>query len=256
MKERKLFLKGELTEEQQKKKEKFQLHFRIITAVVFLLAMAGITYLVYPIFKGVGKDGWLEGVQERISGYGGIKGVLVFLFIQAMQVLVAIVPAIQIVGGVLYGWFWGSIISFAGIMLGSMAVWGIVKKLGAPLVQAIVSEKHMKKFSFLEDDRKLIIILIILYIIPGIPKDVVTYLVPLTKIKMRDFFLYVLPWRVPAIMLSAAVGSNATKGNYVTTVVFVCLTVLIAVFGLIFKDKILAALSKRKKSGKTNNLSK
>lgn len=255
MRERKLFLKGELTEEQQKKKEKFRLHFRIITAVVFLLAMAGITYLVYPIFQGVGKDGWLEGVQERISGYGGIKGVLVFLFIQAMQVLVAVVPAIQIVGGVLYGWFWGSVISFAGIVLGSMAVWGIVKKLGTPLVQAIVSEKHMKKFSFLEDDRKLIIILMILYIIPGIPKDVVTYLVPLTKIKMRDFFLYVLPWRIPAIMLSAAVGSNATKGNYVTTIVFVCLTVLIAILGLIFKDKILAALSKRRKGGKSNKLS-
>lgn len=256
MRERKLFLKGELTEEQQKKKEKFQLHFRIITAVVFLMAMAGITYLVYPIFQGVGKDGWMEGVQARISGYGGVKGVLVFLFIQAMQVLVAVVPAIQIVGGVLYGWFWGSVISFAGIVLGSMAVWGIVKKLGTPLVQAIVSEKHMKKFSFLDDDRKLIIILIILYIIPGIPKDVVTYLVPLTKIKMRDFFLYVIPWRIPAIMLSAAVGSNATKGNYVTTIVFVCLTVLIAIFGLIFKDKILAALSKRKKSSRSNNPSK
>lgn len=256
MRERKIFSKNELTEAQKKKRDRIKFHFRIVTCVVFLLAMAGITYLVYPIVHGVGSEGWLDSVREQISGYGGISGVLVFLAIQAAQVLVAVVPAVQVVGGALYGWFWGTIISFAGIVLGSMAVWGIVKKLGAPLVQAVISEKHRKKFSFLEDDRKLIIILIILYIIPGIPKDVITYLVPLTGVKMRDFFLYVMPWRIPAILLSAAVGSNATKGNYVSTIVFVAVTVVIAVLGLIFKDKIVALLSKRKKNSKNSKSDK
>ena len=171
--ELKLFSK-ELTPEQQEKRKKIEMCFRAISCVVFLLAMIGIGYLVFPIFSGVGQKGWLDGVQKRISGYGGIHGVLMFLAIQALQVLVAVIPAIQVVGGVLYGPFFGSLISFLGIVLGSLAVWGIVKKLGAPLVQAIVSEKHLKKFSFLEDDHKLLLILIILYIIPGIPKDVVT----------------------------------------------------------------------------------
>lgn len=256
MRERKIFSKAALTGEQLERKKKIEFYFRIITCVVFLLAMAGITYLLYPIFKGVGTDGWIEGVQERISGYGGVHGVFMFLAIQAMQVLVAVIPAIQVVGGVLYGWFWGTILSFAGILLGSMAVWGIVKKLGAPLVHAIISEKHRKKFSFLEDDHKLIIILIILYIIPGIPKDVLTYLVPLTKIKMRDFFLYVMPWRLPAIMLSAAVGSTATHGEYTAAIVFVCVTVAIALFGLIFKNKIVEAISKRKRKRKSSKSTK
>ncbi len=255
--ELKLFSK-ELTPEQQEKRKKIEMCFRAISCVVFLLAMIGIGYLVFPIFSGVGQKGWLDGVQKRISGYGGIHGVLMFLAIQALQVLVAVIPAIQVVGGVLYGPFFGSLISFLGIVLGSLAVWGIVKKLGAPLVQAIVSEKHLKKFSFLEDDHKLLLILIILYIIPGIPKDVVTYLVPLTKIKMREFFLYVLPWRIPAIVLSTAFGSSATNGNMAATIILGAVTLVIAILGLVFKDKIVAAMSRisrrrRHKTDKTDN---
>ncbi len=255
MKEIRLFSdkKEPLTAEQLKKKKKAQLGIRAFSCAVFLLAMAGITYLLYPIFKGVGTDGWLESLSERLSGYSGIHGLAVFLLIQAMQVLIAIIPAIQVVGGVLYGWFWGAVASFAGIVLGSLAVWGIVKKLGTPLVEAVISEKHIKKFGFLEDEHKLLLILVILYIIPGIPKDVVTYIVPLTKVKMRDFFLCVMPWRIPSILLSTAFGSNVTKGNYTAAIVFISIIVLIAVIGLSLKDKILERLNKRRKRHDTNS---
>lgn len=250
MKERKIFYKGERTPEQLEKKKKFQQRFRYISAVVLILALVGITYLLYPIFKGFGDEGWLESIQERISSYSGIWGVLIFLLIQTMQVLIAVIPAIQVVGGVLYGWFFGALLSFAGIVLGSLIVWGIVKKLGTPLVEAIVSEKHMKKFRFLEDDRKLITILVLLYVIPGVPKDVITYIVPLTKVKMKDFFLYVIPWRIPAIVLSTVFGSNVTHGNYKTAIVIVSIILIIAIIGMIFKDKILYRINKLRRHSK------
>lgn len=249
MKEKRpLFSGSDTTDpEQLKKKKKAQLKVRAVSCAVFLFAMAGITYLLYPVFKGVGTEGWLNSLNERLSGYSGLHGLAVFLLIQALQVLIAIIPAIQFVGGALYGWFWGAVVSFAGIVLGSLAVWGIVKKLGAPLVEAMVSEKHIKKFGFLEDEHKLLLILAILYIIPGIPKDVLTYIVPLTKVKMRDFFICVMPWRIPSILLSTAFGSNVTRGNYAAAIVFISVIAVIAVLGVTFKDKILEKLNKRKK---------
>ena len=235
--------------EREALKEKHRYYIRIISAVVFLLAMVGITYLIFPILKNLGQEGWQEKVREAITSHGTIGGLFVFLAIQALQVVVAVVPAIQAVGGVLYGWFFGGLVSFAGITLGTLAVWGIVKRLGKPLVEAVIGEKHVKRFGFLEDEHKLIIILIILYVIPGVPKDVITYLVPLTDIKLRDFLLYVIPFRLPAIMLTTALGSNLTKGNYTAAIVITGAIVVIAVLGFIFKDRILSALDKRKKGG-------
>lgn len=236
--------KNELTPDETARKEKHKNVIRIVSAVVFVLAMLGITYLLLPILKSLGQDGWQEKVQEAVTSHGKIGGLLIFLAIQALQVIVAVVPAIQAVGGVLYGWFFGAIVSFAGIVLGALAVWGIVKKLGKPLVEATVGEKHLKRFRFLEDERKLTVILIILFIIPGVPKDVVTYIVPLTKIKMRDFFLCVLPFRIPSIILTTALGSNLTSGNYVGAIVISAVILVIAVLGLIFKDKILDHFNK------------
>ena len=241
MKEKSIFerAKSGLTPEQLAKREKMRKRIRIVGAVFFLLAVAGITYLVLPFLRNVGKEGYFEKVRETIDGYGTVGGPLVFVAIQALQVIVAVIPPVQVVGGLLYGWFFGALLSFAGIVLGALAVWGVVKLMGAPLVEAVVSEKHLKKFSFLEDERRLIFILIILYVIPGVPKDIITYLVPLTKVKLRDFLLYVLPFRLPAIFLSAAFGSSVTNGNFGGAIAVVSVIAVIAIFGLMFREKIL-----------------
>lgn len=253
---RSLFKREELTPEQTAKRDKNRRIIRIISAVFFLVAMAGMTYLLLPLLHGIGKEGYFEKVQETITSRGTFRGLILFLALQALQVVVAIIPAIQIVGGLLYGWFIGGFLSFAGILLGTLAVWGIVKLLGAPLVEAVVSEKHLKRFSFLDDEKRLILILIILYIIPGVPKDVITYLVPLTKIKLRDFMLYVMPFRLPAIFLSSAFGFNITEGNYTAAIFVVVIIALIACAGFFFKDKVLDYLSKRHKRSRLHKSDK
>ncbi|MCR5121413.1 MAG: VTT domain-containing protein [Ruminococcus sp.] len=247
------------TQEESALREKHKNVIRLVSIVVFIFALAGITYLLYPLVKSwvnyaSDPDGGADKLREEFSRHGSINSLLIFLGIQALQVVVAVVPAIQAVGGVLYGWLFGAVLSFAGIVLGALAVWGIVKKLGKPLVEATVGEKHLKRFKFLEDEHKLTIILIILFIIPGVPKDVVTYIVPLTKIKMRDFFLMVLPFRIPSIILTTALGDNLTTGNYAGAIIISAVILVIAVLGLIFKDKILDHFNRlhsaRKRGGK------
>lgn len=243
----------ELTEDIARR-EKHKNIIRIVSIVVFILAMVGIAYLMLPIVKEmvqeVDREGGAQDIRERFAKHGKINALLIFLAIQALQVVVAVVPAVQAIGGVLYGWFFGGIFSFAGIVIGALAVWGIVKKLGKPLVEATVGEKHLKRFKFLEDEHKLTIILIILFIIPGVPKDVLTYIVPLTKVKMRDFFFVVLPFRIPSIILTTALGSNLTSGNYAAAIAISAVILVIAIVGLIFKDKILDHLNKRHRARK------
>ena len=247
---------SELNAEQLKRRKTRQRKVRVISVIVLILAIAGLTYMLMPLFEGFGQEGWNEKVRERIDSYGTVSGIFIFLGIQALQVPVAIVPAIQIVGGVLYGWFFGTILSYAGIVIGSLAVWSMVKWIGAPIVEAFFTEKSLRKFKFLEDEHKLMIILIVLELMPGIPKDLIAYLVPLTKIKMKNFFLYVLPFRIPSILLTTAFGNSITQGDYVKTIIFSAAMLIIALAGVLFKDKLLNSLNKRKEKRKQHKLNK
>ena len=133
-------------------------------------------------------------------------------------------------------------------MLGTFIIFMLVSRFGRPLVEAFVDEKHLKKYKFLQDEHKLIRVLVIIYLIPGLPKDIISYIVPLTKVKRRDFFLYVMPCRLPAVLMSTVMGSNAVDGNFKVVIALVCVAMALGIFGFFFKDTIVEKLKKYKRN--------
>ena len=219
---------------------------RIASLAIFLGLIAFVTVLVYPYIKDMKSASGREKIIEMFDSFDTFTSVIVFILVQAVQVIIAIIPPIQIVGGMMFGWLFGAIFSFTGIMLGTFIIFILVRFLGRPLVEAFVDSKHFEKFKFLQDEEKLIRILIILYIIPGVPKDVISYIVPLTKVDKRDFFLYVMPFRIPAVLMSTVFGHSLITGSYVLAFVLVGVFILIAILGFIFRDKIIAGFRSRK----------
>lgn len=231
-----------------RKKLSHKLIVRLVSLCVLLGLIVLAAVLCIPFINDLRSERGLEALKDRLESYSGAWGIVVFTLIQALQVMIAVVPPIQIVGGLLFGWFYGFLLSFAGILLGTFVIFVMVKKLGRPLVEALVDEKNLKRFKFLQDEKKLISVLMILYLIPGVPKDVLSYIVPLTKVRKREFFLYVMPCRIPAVLMSTVLGSNVSSGNFVAAAVVTGLAVVIAVLGLIFRDRIVDRLSKNKKA--------
>lgn len=238
-------------DEEQLKKAKHKKKVQIISLLVFVAFLVIGTIIAIPIAKDIHADlqtpEGIKNLSEKFNSYSGVGGVFVFLFIQTIQVILAVIPPIQILGGVMFGWFWGGLLSYAGVFLGNLIVFSLVRKFGTPLVEAFVDEKHLKRFKFLQDEKKLTGILIILYFIPGVPKDVLTYIVPLTKITKKDFFLYVMPFRIPAVFMSTILGGNVGSGNYKAAVVVLIVFAVITALGLLFKDKIMNKMKKRHK---------
>ena len=231
---------------------KGSLKFKIISFVIFAVFMVGITIAFIPFIKLVRTEDGREQLEVFIASYK-IFGIFIFLFLQALQVVVAVIPPIQIVGGMLFGGFFGGILSCAGVFIGASAVFWLVKIFGKPLVEALVNKKNIKKFSLFENEERLEHILFILYLIPGVPKDALTYLVPLTKISFRKFVLYVMPARIPAIMISTFLGSNLRGGNMIASGILLGVFVVLAVFGILFKDKIVDKLKNYKDKFKSRD---
>jgi len=221
---------------------------QIISITAFAAFIVLATVLCIPLIKDLRTPEGLERMKERLESYGGFVGGVIFTFLQALQVVIAVIPAVQIVGGVLFGWFLGTLLSFAGILIGTFLIFVIVEKFGRPLVEAFVDDKLMKRYKFLHDEKKLVRILMILYLIPAIPKDVISYIVPLTNVKRRDFFLFVMPCRLPAIILSTVFGSSIIDGHFKAAVIVFGACIAVALLGFLFKDKVLDKLGKRREN--------
>lgn len=221
----------------ERKINKESTKYKVVVLVVYLVILAGFTIACIPLAKLMLSKGGMEKFGRLLESHENFS-VLIFLFVQAIQVPVAILPPVQIVGGMLFGSFFGSVLSVIGLWLGSAFTFWIVKKAGVPLVEAIIAKKHVKRFRFLEDSDKVTFVLFVLYLIPGTPKDALTYFVPLTKIDIKTFLCVVLPARIPAIVISALFGSSISEENYILAIVVSVIILLSAIFGFVFREKL------------------
>lgn len=219
--------------------------------IVMLAIIIGATILIVPWVNEMKTEEGREALKLYIESKKTI-GTFIFVGIQALQVLLPIVPPIQIIGGALFGTFWGSIFSFVGIYLGMSIVYILVRLVGYPLVEAFVNKKDLKKFKFLREPDKVALIFFIVYLIPGMPKDTISFLAPLTDMNKKTYFIYVLPARFPLIFLSAIFGAAVRDGNYTLAIILCIIMIDIGIIGIIFREDVIHYFNKRNKSFKNS----
>ncbi|HET7874897.1 MAG TPA: TVP38/TMEM64 family protein [Methylomirabilota bacterium] len=149
----------------------------------------------------------------------GVLAPLVFIVFQALQVVIAPIPGelTGILGGLLFGQWLGLLYSTVGLTLGSMAAFGVGRWLGAHYVQRFVSEETWNKLGFIVEAEGAILCFIV-YLIPGLPKDMVCYLFGLSPMPFWVFTLVSSLGRIPGTWLLSAQGSETGAGNYLTVI--------------------------------------
>ena len=225
--------------------------FKFAGLIAFFVVMILLCALIWPYVHEIFEPGGLDRVINDVRQAGPV-GFLILLAIQFLQVVVAFIPGevVQVAAGMIYGLWVGALIVLVGCVVSSAFVFLLVHKLGAPFVQAMVSEKHMAKFRTFENSGKLNIIVFVLFLIPGMPKDVFTYLVPLTHMPLRTFLLLSNIARIPGILVSTYAASGLVEGDIVQSLIIFLVAGAIAVVCILFYDKIMKAIERA--TGKSN----
>lgn len=225
--------------------------FKFAGLIAFFVVMILLCALIWPYVHEIFEPGGLDRVINDVRQAGPV-GFLILLAIQFLQVVVAFIPGevVQVAAGMIYGPWVGALIVLVGCIVSSAFVFLLVHKLGAPFVQAMVSEKHMAKFRTFENSGKLNIIVFVLFLIPGMPKDVFTYLVPLTHMPLRTFLLLSNIARIPGILVSTYAASGLVEGDIVQSLIIFLVAGAIAVVCILFYDKIMKAIERA--TGKSN----
>lgn len=185
-------------------------------------------------------------IKEMIMAYGKYS-IFVFFSLQILQVVAFFIPGeiIQIAGGYIYGTLWGSLISMVGITLGSSIVFMLSKRFGKPLVDRIIPTKSIKKFRGIWKSEKVNIIVFIVYLLPGMPKDAMAYICGISNINFRDFITYSTIGRLPGIVISAYFGYNVNLGNWAVLISISIIMVVLFLIGILKGDKIIKKLTKK-----------
>ncbi len=219
---------------------------KIAAGILVLIGTVLLCIWLFPYVLSL-KD---EAVRAQFEAYIdslGFWGFFVMLGIQILQVVIAIIPGepVEIISGVLYGGFGGLCLCLLGILIGTVTIYLAVKKLGYPLVHKFVSPQQMSRFKFLSDAKRLETVTFLLFFIPGTPKDVLTYLVPLTDIRPIRFFLIATFARIPSIITSTYIGENLSNGNIWMTVAIFAVAGALGIGGILFNNYFLDKMNRK-----------
>lgn len=186
----------------------------------------------------------LETFLSQFRGYDK----WVFVAIRAFQTVIKIIPAepLEIGSGYLYGTWGGMFLCILGTMLGSLVIIALSKVFGRKLVNAFIPIEKIDSLKFLQNKKRVYWTLFFIYLIPGTPKDILTYAASITNINMKKFLLITGIARIPSILTSTWCGEQLINKNYVMAAVIFVATLLLSVICSLIYNKITSAKGENK----------
>ena len=85
---------------------------------------------------------------------------------------------------------------------------------------------------FLQNKNKRNILCFIVFFIPGTPKDILTYLIPLTDMKLTTFLFITTIARIPSIITSTIGGHALGIADYSFSIIVFIITGIISLIGI------------------------
>lgn len=189
--------------------------FKIFLTIIVLSLFLGIIIYLFPIMKDLST---LEGqiaFKEKVEN-SGILGMLSLFGLQVAQIFLIIVPGepIEILAGMCYGSLWGTVFIMVSAFIISTTIFLLVRKFGRKFVYDFCDKSKVEKIEnskVFQNPKKIEFIMLILFLIPGTPKDLLVYVAGLLPIKPLKFIIISTFARFPSVISSTLAGENVAK---------------------------------------------
>ncbi|GAB3690669.1 hypothetical protein GCM10028857_27270 [Salinarchaeum chitinilyticum] len=203
--------------------------------LVVVLAFVGLYVALQRYAPFVFDD---EELRNWIDQFGALAP-LVFVVIQAVQVVVAPIPGqvVALVAGYLFGSIAGTVYSLVGVLIGSAIAFLLAKRYGRSFVEDILDEDVVKRFDGFVD-RVGIAGLIAFVLVPGLPDDVICFFAGLTQWSLKTFMIVITIGRLPAYVITVYAGGQFASGQFLSALALVGIVISLSLFGLRNQEQI------------------
>jgi uncharacterized membrane protein YdjX (TVP38/TMEM64 family) len=208
--------------------KKFLSILKLLALLTIIIGLPTYVYFQYP--ELIDQFRTMEGVNEFLARYK-TSSIFVYIGLQIIQIIVSIIPGqfIQFAGGYAYGFWLGYLFAMIGIAIGTTCSFYLSRILGRDAVHVLFGEERITKFVNQLNSKRAFAILVVLFLIPGLPKDLITYAAGVSEFREKSFLVLSLVARTPALMGTIMMGSMLHKGSYLGLIVLAILALVLCV---------------------------
>ena len=184
--------------------------FLVSLGILFLLGYIFLWPTLQPHYAFLSNKENLAGLFQAAGNWGP----LIFILLEAAQVLTIFWPMpLEIAGGYLFGLPLGVFFSTLGLTLGSVVAFLVGRWLASTYLPRLVHPDDLTQFQELMK-REGTLAAFIIFLVPGVPKDFVSYLLGTTPLSLKFFVVAVTLVRLPSTILLNLQGVEVAHGHY------------------------------------------
>jgi uncharacterized membrane protein YdjX (TVP38/TMEM64 family) len=205
--------------------------------LILLLIAVGIGLLFYEsdLFRFFLNKERMSRFLESLGPWSFVG----FIILQAFQVIAAPIPGevTGLLGGYLYGPYLGILLSTVGLTLGSFIAFVLSRTFGRPFAEKFVPESAMQRFDYLLHHKGLVLVFL-LFLIPGFPKDYLCYILGLGHLSTMEFLVIGTVGRLFGTTLLTLAGNFFRHEQYMRFSILVIVAMGVVAVAFIYRDKI------------------
>jgi len=192
--------------------------FKMLMTLLIILLISGVIIYIFPIIKDMNTIDGRNVFRDKISE-SGLFGMLWLFAIQVAQIFLIFVPGepIEVLAGMCYGGVGGTLFIMISAAIISTTIFFLVRKFGKKFVYSFCSQERVSKIEnskFFQNPKKIEKILLILFLLPGTPKDFLAYVSGLLPIKPLNYIIISTFARLPSVISSTLAGNSIILGDF------------------------------------------
>ena len=179
--------------------------------------------------------------KNQVESMGAL-GYLALFGLQFAQIFLIVLPGepIEILAGMCYGGFGGLIFITISVFIITNIIFFTVRKFGRKFVYSFCNKERIEKIEnskLFKNPQKIEWIMLILFLIPGTPKDLLVYIAGLLPLKPLRFVLISTFARLPSVISSTFAGSSLVAGDWKFSLIIYLVTFLLVGIAIFIINK-------------------
>lgn len=174
------------------------------------------------------------------------ESILIYIAVQILQIVISVIPgqAFQFAAGYLFGFPMGLVYSIIGAVAGTTLTYYLARILGQDAIHIFFGEERIKYFLERLNSKKSYTIVFLIYLIPGLPKDIVSYVAGISHMTFKPFLIISLIGRLPGMAGSLLIGALYFKSHYIAMAVIGIIAIVAFLVCIIKRKKIITFMDK------------
>ena len=223
---------------------------RVIISTVKILLLILIVVGI-PIYIWFFHGDWIKSIENIDDVVAFLEkyetqSIFVYIGLQIVQIVISIIPGqvFQMAAGYIYGFWPALLFAMTGALLGTTLSFMLAKVLGRDFLHIFFGEEKMSYYIERLNSKKMYAIVFFLYLIPGIPKDMVSYAAGVSEIRFKPFLIISALGRIPGMIGCLLMGYMVMEEKYTGAVIIGVFAVIAFCICIAFRKKIQSFLDR------------